>query len=95
MRLNLTEKRYNILLDEFLLNPELAHAVRRWPDGHIYDFRRHCFDYALSGQPIGFISNQSEYAITLMAKYFLTGYQLGVDIDSGVSERYKNSGKGA
>lgn len=95
MRLNLTEKQYNILLDEFLLNPELAHAVRRWPGGHGYGVRRQCFDYALSGQPIGFISNQSEYAITLMAKYFLTGYQLGVDIDSGVSDRYKNSGKGA
>lgn len=94
MRLNLTEKQYNILLDEFLLNPELAHAIRRWPNSPSHDFRRRCFDYALSGQPVRLISNQSEYAITLMAKYFLTGYQLGVDIDSGVSERYKNSGKG-
>lgn len=95
MRLNLTKKQYNILLDEFLSNPVLAHAVRRWPNGHRHDFRRRCFDYALSGQPVGLISNQSEYAITLMAKYFLTGYQLGVDIDSGVSQRYKDPRKGA
>lgn len=94
MRLKLTKKQYNILLDEFLLNPVFAHAVRR-PNRHSHDFRRRCFDYALSGQPVGLISSQSEYAITLMAKYFLTGYQLGVDIDSGVSQRYKDSEKGA
>lgn len=90
VRFYLTGEERDILLDEFLLRPDIRMMARHVSDNNFNHLARRCFVLAYQGSMEDRYvnnSNTTEKNLINIAQAMLIGYQLGKDIKSGVSQR--------